>query len=149
MRLATALFCLAAAVLASAQEAPSGQREAFGRAWQAAASGQRSEFETLLPTLQGYLLYPYLRYEDLRQRRALVAEDEMAGFLADHADWAFSSGLKASWLSSLAERRRWEALLTHAADSRDCPWRRSCGTWDGRSPTPVMRSSAGCSRRAE
>jgi len=119
MRLATVLFCLAAAVLASAQEAPSAQREAFGRAWQAAASGQRSEFETLLPTLQGYLLYPYLRYEDLRQRRALVAEDEMAGFLADHADWAFSSGLKASWLNSLAERRRWEALLTHAADSRD------------------------------
>jgi len=106
-------------MLVAAQEPLYPERESFGRAWRAAASGERSEFESLMPTLRGYLLYPYLQYEDLRQRRASVAEDEMAGFLADHADWAFAAGLKTSWLRSLAERGRWQPLLRHAADSRD------------------------------
>jgi soluble lytic murein transglycosylase len=119
IRLAVAVLCLAASLWASAQEPLPVQREAFGRAWQAAAGGKRSEFESLMPTLQGYLLYPYLQYEDLRQRRAQVAEDEMSAFLADHADWAFSPGLTTSWLRSLADRGRWEALLEHAADERD------------------------------
>jgi len=119
MRLAMAALFLAASLLASAQDSLPGQREAFSRAWQAAAGGNRSDFESLMPTLQGYLLYPYLQYEDLRQRRARVAEEEMAGFLAGHADWAFSAGLKATWLRSLADRRDGEALLAYAADSRD------------------------------
>jgi len=129
MRLAIAVFCLVASLWASAQESLPGQRETFNRAWKAAASGNRAEFESLMPTLQGYLLYPYLQYEDLRQRRAQVAEDEMAGFLADHADWAFSAGLKASWLRSLADQGRSEALLAYAEDSRDtevrCAWARA------------------------
>ena len=73
MRLAIAVFCLVASLWASAQESLPGQRETFNRAWQAAASGNRADFESLMPTLRGYLLYPYLQYEDLRQRRAQVA----------------------------------------------------------------------------
>jgi len=119
MRLTVAVLCLAASLLASAQELLPSQREAFSRAWQAAASGRRGDFESLMAPLQGYLLYPYLQYEDLRQRRAQVAGDEMIGFLNDHADWAFNTPLKTSWLRSLAERGRSEALLAYAADSRD------------------------------
>jgi hypothetical protein len=46
--------------------------EKFSKAWRAAAQGSRADFEQLMPELEGYLLYPYLRYEDLRYRRARV-----------------------------------------------------------------------------
>jgi soluble lytic murein transglycosylase len=122
-RVRAALFAaclgLASPVFTSADESQSLQREAFSRAWQAAASGDRAEFEHLFATLQDYLLYPYLQYEDFRQRRAQVDDLEMARFLSAHTDWAFRPGLEAAWLSSLARRERWDSLLTYAADASD------------------------------
>jgi soluble lytic murein transglycosylase len=95
------------------------QRQAFSRAWQAAAAGERAAFEQALPSLQDYLLYPYLQYEDLRHRRAQVPAAEMAGFLAAHQDWAFSPGLTTSWLRTLGAQGRWGDLLAHAGGSDD------------------------------
>jgi soluble lytic murein transglycosylase len=94
-------------------------RESFTRAWQAAARGDRAAFEQGLSGLQGYLLYPYLQYEDLRHRRSRVEPAAMAAFLADHEDWAFSPGLRTAWLRSLGERSQWDAVLAHAGDSND------------------------------
>jgi soluble lytic murein transglycosylase len=112
-------FCLLMAGLLFAQENPPAQREAFARAWTAAARGDRDEFNALLPGLQDYLLYPYLQYEDLRNRRSQVAEDEMSSFLAMHQDWAFAGALKTSWLRSLASQKRWDALLRHGQPAVD------------------------------
>jgi soluble lytic murein transglycosylase len=114
----------AAAVLAGmgaavAQEPGAAQREVFSQAWQAGARGDRAEFEKLMPGLQGYLLYPYLQYEDLRQRRAVADEEEMAGFLGKHADWAFAAPLESAWLRSLASREQWDALLAYGDGARD------------------------------
>jgi soluble lytic murein transglycosylase len=95
------------------------QREAFIRAWQAAERGERSRFEQAMPGLQDYLLYPYLRYEDLRHRRAQVEAGEMAGFLEAHADWAFSPGLTTAWLRTLGAQERWGDVLAHAGESDD------------------------------
>jgi len=95
------------------------QREAFIRAWQAAARGERSRFEQAMPGLRDYLLYPYLRYEDLRHRRAQVEAGEMAGFLEAHADWAFSPGLTTAWLRTLGAQERWGDVLAHAGESDD------------------------------
>ena len=72
-----------------------------------------------MPGLQGYVLYPYLQYEDLRHRRARVYDQEMQGFLAEHNGWAFASGLRAAWLRSLASREQWDSLLIYAAEARD------------------------------
>jgi soluble lytic murein transglycosylase len=69
--------------------------------------------------LQDYLLFPYLRYEDLRHRRAQVTAEEMAGFLAAHDDWAFSSGLTTAWLRTLGAQGRWGDVLAHAGASDD------------------------------
>jgi len=118
------------ASITTADESQATQQDAFRRAWQAAARGERSEFERLLPTLQGYLLYPYLQYEDLRYRRAQADDVEMAEFLASHDDWAFSSALKAAWLRSLADHQRWESLLTYAGDAKDAEVR--CAYTDAR-----------------
>ena len=63
------------------------------------------------------MLYPYWRYEDFRHRRAEVAPATMAEFLAAHEDWAFTAGLRTSWLKTLGDNRRWQALLRYGADS--------------------------------
>ncbi|MCJ7557615.1 MAG: hypothetical protein MUP90_11985, partial [Gammaproteobacteria bacterium] len=97
----------------------SNQREDFSRAWQAAAGGNRAEFERLMPGLKDYLLYPYLEYEDFRYRRAHVNAQEMASFLEEHADWAFTGGLRKAWLRALGERSQWDSLLEYATDSSD------------------------------
>jgi len=95
------------------------QRKEFSRAWHAATRGQRDIFEQAMPGLADYVLYPYLQYEDLRHRRASVADVEMAAFLDLHGDWAFTAGLRTAWLRSLGEEERWASLLMYATESSD------------------------------
>ncbi|MDT8319897.1 MAG: transglycosylase SLT domain-containing protein [Xanthomonadales bacterium] len=102
-----------------AADSEADQRRDFERAWRAAAGGDRALFSQLMPGLQNYRLYPYLQYEDLRHRRARVAPAEMAAFLEAHEDWAFTAGLRRSWLRSLGKHRRWDALLRHAPGTDD------------------------------
>jgi soluble lytic murein transglycosylase len=94
-------------------------REQFTRAWEAASHGRRDVFLQLLPTLEDYMLHPYLQYEDLRYRRAGVADHEMATFLETHSDWAFADGLHTAWLKSLGKKKRWDSLISYAGDSGD------------------------------
>ena len=110
---------LAAPCLRAESLVLSPQQEAFRQAWDAARSGDRSAFEQALPGLEDYLLYPYLRYEDLRHRRARVPTEEMAGFIEAHRDWAFTPALETAWLRSLGKRGRWAALLEYGSESRD------------------------------
>ena len=118
-------WLLAAPGLAAETIPLSAQQEAFRQAWDAARGGDRNTFEQALPGLQDYLLYPYLRYEDLRHRRSRVPVEEMAGFLDAHRDWAFKPALETAWLRSLVKRGRWEALLEHGSESKDTEVR--CG----------------------
>ena len=109
---------VATGLLAAENSEPS-QREEFSRAWWAAAHGKRTDFKQLMPALQDYQLFPYLQYEDLRYRRAVVSDAEMAAFLEQHEDWAFTAGLKKAWLRTLGERSRWDSLITYAPGSSD------------------------------
>jgi soluble lytic murein transglycosylase len=95
------------------------QRQDFNRAWQAAKQGNRKEFERLMPGLEGYLLYPYLEYENYRHRRASVDAGKMALFLENHRSWAFTAGLKTAWLKALGKRGRWDSLILYASGSPD------------------------------
>jgi len=119
----TGLLCLVALLFgldaAPAQAGPDAQRAVFSAAWTAARDGRRDEFDALAPALADYLLYPYLRYEDLRHRRADVPAAEMAAFLDEHAGWAFADGLRTAWLRTLGERGRWDEVLRHGAASDD------------------------------
>ena len=72
-----------------------------------------------MPGLAGYLLYPYLQYEDYRFRRGRVPADEMASFLAAHESWAFTAGLRRAWLKTLGSRSRWSDLLEHGEGESD------------------------------
>lgn len=102
-----------------ASEGDTRERVDFRRAWLAAGSGDRATFEQLMPTLRDYLLYPYLRYEELRFNRHSADSDEMAAFLAAHENWAFTDGLRTAWLIALGDRARWDDLLGHAPGSAD------------------------------
>jgi len=119
MRVIAACCCLLAIGAVSAQEPGLAQREAFSRAWQAAARGERATFQQERKGLENYLLYPYLQYEDLRQRRNRVDDAEMVAFLESHGDWAFTAPLRTSWLRALASKGQWDSLLAHAGDSPD------------------------------
>ena len=113
------ILLIASTALSAADTVSPPGREDFSKAWRAASQGKRTEFEQLMPGLKSYLLYPYLEYEDLRHRRASVQDAEMASFLADHEDWAFTPGLKTAWLRTLGERKRWESLVRYAPGSAD------------------------------
>ncbi|MGK2924681.1 MAG: transglycosylase SLT domain-containing protein [Lysobacterales bacterium] len=115
----TASLLGGAGTAVSADGAGNASREAFSEAWQAAARGDRGTFNQMLPGLRGYLLFPYLQYEDLRHRRERVPAEEMAAFLEQHADWAFTGGLRTSWLKTLGKQGRWDDLLTYAEGAED------------------------------
>jgi soluble lytic murein transglycosylase len=107
-----ACLCLAFTTPAiAAGSAEANELERFKAAWDAAGRGDHDSFRKLAKGMEGYLLYPYLQYEDYRNRRRSVAVDEMADFLAAHQDWAFTPGLRITWLKALAERKRWADLV--------------------------------------
>jgi len=85
--------------------------EQFKKAWEAAGRGDHDSFEKIAGGLQGYVLYPYLQYEDYRNRRRSVLAEDMAAFLAAHRDWAFTPGLRNAWLKALADGKRWADLV--------------------------------------
>jgi soluble lytic murein transglycosylase len=118
-RLLLLLLALPWPLLAQQNQAKDPDLDRFRQAWQAAGRGDRATFERLKAGLGDYVLFPYLQYEEYRARRAEVAPAEMAQFLDSHADWAFTAGLRRSWLLALGERQRWDDLLSYAADEPD------------------------------
>ena len=114
------LVVLCATAEAVPAATPAGDElERFQRAWQAANRGEHAVFEQLKAGLGGYVLYPYLQYEHYQSRRATVDPAEMAAFLADHDDWAFTAGLRTSWLRTQGQQRRWDAMLQYAPGVAD------------------------------
>ena len=91
----------------------------FKTAWDAAKVGDHESFRKIKISLRGYELYPYLQYEDYRDRRADIGADEMTGFLETHEDWAFARGLHVAWLRTLAKEKRWADLVRYSADVSD------------------------------
>jgi soluble lytic murein transglycosylase len=116
--LAPLFFILCGSVFASGSGAGS-ELAQFKSAWEAARTGDHASFRQIKDTLQDYLLFPYLQYEDYRNRRTKVPVDEMSGFLESHQDWAFAPGLRRTWLKSLADKGRWADLVAHSGGVTD------------------------------
>jgi soluble lytic murein transglycosylase len=121
-RLLTGLLVLICVGFGHAAADPSpleGERKAFAGAWESARKGQHDAFRQAMPGLRHYLLYPYLQYEDYRQRRAQVPVETLSQFLDDHRNWAFAPALETAWLRSLGEQGRWDEVLQYGRESRD------------------------------
>lgn len=95
------------------------ERKQFNIAWEAAKKGDHATFNQIKTKLQGYVLFPYLQYEDYRERRSNVPVNEMLGFLNAHEEWAFTEGLRIAWLKRLAKKKRWADLVAHSEGVSD------------------------------
>ena len=116
--LAVFVFMINTQVLASGS-ATDAEREQFKIAWAAAGRGDHDRFSQIKSSLQDYVLFPYLQYEDYRNRRSKVPADDMSGFLETYRDWAFAQGLRHAWLKSLADKQRWADLVAHSEGVSD------------------------------
>jgi len=113
------LFFIFGGLITASVHAGDSELAQFKTAWEAAKRGDHASFSQIKDTLQSYVLFPYLQYEDYRNRRARVPAAEMSGFLETHQDWAFSPGLRNAWLKSLARKGRWADLVEHSAGTSD------------------------------
>ncbi len=89
----------------------SGQRELFRGTDAALAAGNRTAFVATQALLRNYPLYPYLLARDLEQRLGGFPVTEVRAFLRDHPDLPPADRLRRSWLTRLAEARRWDDFL--------------------------------------
>ena len=112
------LLFLVALTIAPARAANS-ELDQFKSAWAAAEKGDHASFTQQKNALQSYVLFPYLQYEDYRNRRDSVPAAEMSRFLDAHEGWAFSSGLRTTWLKTLARQARWADLVAYSGDATD------------------------------
>jgi len=108
------LWLVSGCLVTASVHAADSELERFKDAWGAAGRGDHTSFKQIASNLQDYVLYPYLQYEDYRNRRATVPVDEMSEFLDTHKGWAFSDGLRKAWLKSLAKQERWADLVAYS-----------------------------------
>ena len=85
------------------------QRVLFEEAVNALETGQYDTFQRLAESNKDYVLYPYLRYYDLRERLSTASEDEISNFLNTYAELPISWRLRNRWLFELAEQNRWQS----------------------------------------
>ncbi|MGQ0592306.1 MAG: transglycosylase SLT domain-containing protein [Gammaproteobacteria bacterium] len=94
-----------------AGEVPAERRQ-FREARMALRMGQMSRFEALTARLRDYVLYPYLRYYQLRPNLARLAPHEVSAFVEAYPDSILAARLRRAWLERLAKEGRWPEFLT-------------------------------------
>ncbi len=117
--------CLAVAVavvtspLIQADEQPSlldHQRARFSEARAALNAGNLGRFEKLSAELEGYALYPYLRYWWLQRNLGRVDPAEIRAFLQVHEGTPLEGRLRSAWLARLARKGAWTDYLKDYRD---------------------------------
>jgi len=87
------------------------QRTRFLAAEKALHLRRVSEFRRLLPTLTDYPLYPYLQYQDIKQRLHKTPMKEISAFLEQYQSLPISRSLRHKLLRQLARQGRWQQYL--------------------------------------
>jgi soluble lytic murein transglycosylase len=95
------------------------QRSLFLEAEKALEAGKMGRFRELRDSLQGYPLYPYLRYRELVNKLSRASKEEVSGFLQEHADTPLAERLRRKWLAELARQGRWSEYLRVYRPTRD------------------------------
>ena len=88
------------------------QREIFLKAERALRKRRFTQFKKILPTLADYPLYPYLRYQHLKQRLGRVKQKELTQFFADYESQPVARMLRSKLLKHSARHGRWQRFLT-------------------------------------
>lgn len=108
--LSFALSNVSAKVIAGAQLQNS-QRALFLDAINALEEGKFDVFLSLADKNQNYLLYPYLKYYELRELVDAASSASIKSFIDTYSDYPLSRQLRYKWLFSLAKRKRWREYL--------------------------------------
>jgi len=120
--LAVLLMLAAAPLLVGGKSAPKVNEEQVRAEFMAAMQRirQRTPEQADSPALQSYVIYDYLTVARFRRDLDLKPSDELDGaidaFLQAHSGEPVARVLRIDWLTSLANRRRWDWFLPRAAD---------------------------------
>lgn len=87
------------------------ERLTFWEAKKALERGDLQNFHTLTSQLDDYPLTSYLHFDYLRTRLSSVADSEIESFLNTYTDSPLNNRLRAAWLHTLAQARRWDTYL--------------------------------------
>jgi len=101
------------------EEKLTGQRNLFLRAEKALNKGQLSQFWKLLPDLADYPLYPYLRFQYLKQRLSKVSQEELTEFFTDYRSQPVADMLRKIVLKHSASKGKWQRFLTFYAPQKN------------------------------
>lgn len=88
-------------------------REVFLRAEQALQSNQFAQYHALEKQLKEYPLYPYLRYQELRENLSTLGHLDALSFLDQVKDTPLANQFRKHWLYALEKRKDWRAIATH------------------------------------
>jgi soluble lytic murein transglycosylase len=114
LRLSTGLLLLLAVSAAQAKPDPlETQRTLFLEARAALQDNRLEDYQSLAGQLRDYPLYPYLQFDELRNRLSRADEQEVARFLETHAGEPVGDRMRQSWLYKLARNQRWRLFLRH------------------------------------
>jgi soluble lytic murein transglycosylase len=114
LRLSAGLLLLIAVSTVQAKADPlEAQRDLFLEARAALQDNRLEEYQSLAEHLRDYPLYPYLQFDELRNRLSRADEQEVARFLETHAGEPVGDRMRQSWLYTLARNQRWRLFLRH------------------------------------
>ncbi len=102
----------------------SDQRQRFLQAEKYLTEKKEANFLEVSAGLADYPLYPYLRFQWLKDR--LDKSDQVLAFLTEFKDTRFAALLRSKWLDYLAGQERWREFVRHyeadADSAGDCRW---------------------------
>ncbi len=104
-------FCLTAVSCAALADSLDEQRLRYGQIRQAWDNNQMDVVAQLMPTLQGYPLYPYLEYRQLSQDLSQDTALGVSNFANSYPTLPVAKSLKNRFISELARREDWQGLL--------------------------------------
>jgi soluble lytic murein transglycosylase len=95
------------------------QRQVFLLAEKYLAERNEVGFLDLSADLTDYPLYPYLRYQWLKEH--LDKNDQVLAFLSDFNNTRYAGSLRSKWLAYLAEQAKWQDFIRHYQQDEDTP----------------------------
>ena len=93
------------------------QRKEFLAAEKLIKKNQEKLFFNQLEQLKDYPLYPYLKYQWLKNR--LNQKVKIKNFLREHSDTRYAGRLNYSWLLYLARNKEWQEFIKHYNASKN------------------------------
>jgi soluble lytic murein transglycosylase len=117
--LAASFLMMAALPLAAKAADLDAQRKQFLDAYHAFQRNDVTRGRTLSHGLEGYVLYPYLRYEMLKRRLATLPAQEVREFINAGGGSYLGEQLRDDWLTLLAKHKRWSDYLADYQPQND------------------------------